>query len=143
MMEDHIKVNARAVIPKREISFRLSRSGGPGGQHVNKTETRVELMFDVKNSPSLNDRDRETALTELSGYADTSGVIHITVDTHRSQLRNKEESVERLVLLLRKALAPKRHRIPTNIPRAQRETRLRAKKVRGERKRLRGGRDSE
>jgi len=133
-----LQVTPRLVIPRAELRFRTSRSGGPGGQHVNKVETRVELLFDLANSPSLTDEQRQRLLEALSPWLDTNGVLHIISERSRSQYMNREDTVERFVALLRDALRPRKTRKPTRIPRSVREERLKEKKQRGEKKTLRG-----
>lgn len=132
------------TIPRDELRFRTSRSSGPGGQHVNKTETRVELLFDLANTPSLTDYQRELAMAALANRLDDSGVLHITSETYRSQYRNREDATARFVTLLQHALRPRTVRRPTKIPRSVREERLEQKKQRGQTKQLRGkGRGNE
>ncbi len=134
-----IHINGRVTIPMGELSFRTSRSGGPGGQNVNKVATQVELLFDVGATPALTPEQRARVAAALAGRIDTRGVLHVTVDTHRSQARNKEEAIARFAELLRRALIVRRARVATKVPRAARERRLATKKARGETKRLRRG----
>ena len=133
-----LQVTPRLVIPRAELRFRTSRSGGPGGQHVNKVETRVELLFDLANSPSLSDEQRQRLEEALSPWLDSNGVLHIVSERSRSQYMNREDTVERFIALLRDALRPRKTRKPTRIPRSVREERLKDKKQRGEKKSLRG-----
>ncbi len=136
--EDHmLMVTPRLIIPRAELSFRTSRSGGPGGQHVNKVETRVELLFDLAHSPALSDEQRQRLFEALQPWLDTGGILHIISDRSRSQYMNREDTIERFVALLRDALRPRKMRKPTRIPRSVREARLQQKKQRGEKKRLR------
>ena len=125
------------AIPMSELSFRFSRSSGPGGQHVNRTETRVELRFDLAHTPSLSDDQRERVLRRLASYVDTNGVVHLVSQTNRSQWRNREEVVERFRTLMRRALRVPRKRQATEPSRAARLGRLEEKKRRGEIKRQR------
>mgnify|MGYP002682343773 CR=1 FL=1 len=101
-----IAVDDRVQIPLSELEFRFSRSSGPGGQHVQKSSTRVELLFDVARSPSLDDEQRARVLSRLSGYVDSDGVLHVVSQSERSQWRNRQEVVERFQELMRRALAP-------------------------------------
>ncbi len=131
-------ITSRTGIPSSELSFRFSRSGGPGGQHANRSETRVELLFDLARSPSLGERQRAMALRRLAPYVDKNGVLHLVSQSTRSQLRNREEVVERFRALMRGALRVPRKRRPTKPSRAAREKRLEEKRRRGELKRRRG-----
>jgi ribosome-associated protein len=133
-----IPINRRFSLPRSELEFRATRSGGPGGQHVNTAATRIQLTWDIGASPSLSERRRQILLSRLSGRIDQQGVLRIVVDTHRSQHRNREEAVERLAALLADALRPRKKRRPTRPPARAKEKRLKEKKQRGEVKRLRG-----
>ena len=126
-------------IPVSELSFRFSRSSGPGGQHVNRTETRVELLFDLASSPSLSEDQRTRALQNLAPYLDKRGVLHLISQSSRSQLRNREEVVERFRTLMRDALKTPKKRRATRPGKAARERRLKDKKQRAETKRMRRG----
>ena len=125
-------------IPLTELSFRFSRSRGPGGQHVQKTSTRVELLFDVMNSPSLTEAQRILILERLAGYLDSSGMLRLVAQSERSQLRNRAEVIARFQILLRRALAQRKHRRPTQPTAASRERRLRSKRRRSQAKQMRG-----
>ncbi len=133
-----IQVTVRGlVIPDDELSWRFSRSPGPGGQSVNTTESRVELSFDLARSEALPPALKERALQALAGRM-SGGVITVTASEHRSQLRNREAAVGRLSALLTQATAPPpRPRRPTGPSRAARERRLADKQRRSEIKRLR------
>ena len=138
MDDDPLPIDDELSIPLAELSFRFSRSSGPGGQHVQKSSTRVELLFDVANSPSLSEAQRARLLDRLSGYVDTSGVLHLVAQSERSQLRNRQEVVQRFQGLLRRALKRRKRRKPTRPSAASRERRLRRKKQRSQVKKLRG-----
>jgi len=125
-----LAVTADLAIPLDEIRFRYARSRGPGGQHVNKTETQVELLWDVRGSPSLSEAQREHLLTVLRHRLDTDGVLHLVVTATRSQQRNRELALARLVQLLRKALQPVPVRLPTAVPATAKAARLAAKRHR-------------
>jgi ribosome-associated protein len=133
-----IEVSVRGrVIPPDELSWRFSRSPGPGGQSVNTTESRVELSFDLAGSDALPPALKERALRALEGRM-TGGTITVTASEYRSQLRNREAAAERLSALLTEATAPPpRPRRPTKPSRAARERRLAHKQRRSEVKRLR------
>ncbi|MBC7262985.1 MAG: aminoacyl-tRNA hydrolase [Chloroflexi bacterium] len=120
------------VIPLSELHYRFSHSSGPGGQHVNRTATRVELLFDVRNSPSLDEQQRERVLTTLASYIDKDGVLHLASSASRSQLRNREEVTVRFMTLIRRALRLPKRRRPTRPTRESRERRLAAKRRRSQ-----------
>jgi len=134
-----VLVPPELVIPRAELRFRTSRSGGPGGQHVNKVETRVELLFDVTGSPTLSEEQRARLLTELTPWLDDAGILHLISDHSRSQYRNREDVTARFVLLLQHAFRPKKTRKSTRIPRAMKEHRLQEKRHQSEIKRRRRG----
>jgi ribosome-associated protein len=133
-----VQVNRRFSLPRSELRFRTSRSGGPGGQHVNTSATRVQLSWNVAGSRALSDHRRSIIMGRLGSRIDQDGNLRITVDTHRSQYRNREEAVERLVALLADALRPRKTRKPTRPPTSSRERRLEQKKHRSALKQLRG-----
>ena len=135
---DLLEAAPGVLIPRAELRFRTSRSSGPGGQNVNKVETRVELLFDLANTASLTEEQRARATAALRSRLDEDGVLHIVAEVHRSQYRNREEAVDRFVTLLQHALRPRKVRHSTKIPRGVREARLQQKKQRAETKRLRG-----
>ena len=137
MDDDALQINKKLSIPLAELSFRYSRSSGPGGQHAQKTSTRVELLFDVRGSPSLTDKQRARIQEWLASYVDTGGVLHLTSQSERSQLRNKEEVLARFQTLLRNALRRRKRRKPTKPTAASRERRLREKRERSQTKELR------
>jgi ribosome-associated protein len=138
MEGDFLPINDELSIPLAELQFRFSRSSGPGGQHVQKSSTRVELYFDVLGSPSLTEEQRARILSRLAGYIDSVGLLHLVAQSERSQLRNREEVVARLQAMLRGALRRRKHRHPTRPSAASREQRLQQKKERSQVKRLRG-----
>ncbi len=129
-IDDGLVINDSLTIPLSEFKFRFSRSGGPGGQHVNRTETRVELLFDVAGSPSVPPEAKERILRRLAGYADSDGVLHVVSSTTRSQHENREDTVERLRGLLQAALRTRKHRLPTRPTASSREHRLQGKRRR-------------
>ena len=137
-MADSISISNRFSIPAGELDFQASRSGGPGGQHVNTTASRIQLRWNVRTSQSLSEGRREMLLERLSGRIDQDGVLQVTVDTHRSQHRNREEAADRLGDLVRDALRPRKKRKKTRPTRSSNEKRLRKKKHRGRKKKLRG-----
>jgi ribosome-associated protein len=135
-MSTDVTVRGR-VIPPEDLSWRFSRSPGPGGQSVNTTESRVELSFDLAGTDVLPPELKERALRALAGRL-AGGVVTVTASEHRSQLRNREAAAERLSALLTEATAPPPPpRRPTRPSRAARERRLADKQRRSEVKRLR------
>ena len=133
-----IPINAELNIPLAELSFRFSTSSGPGGQHVNKSATKVTLLFDVANSPSLPDEVRARLLTRLESRLDKEGVLQLQVQSSRSQHRNRETAVSLFQKLLAEALKKKKKRRRTKPSAAAQEKRLAEKKKRAERKSERG-----
>ncbi len=131
MDAESIRVTRSVALPRREIALRFSRSSGPGGQHANTSETRVEALLDVEASSALTDAQKRRVL------AKTGPTIRAVAQDERSQLRNRELAVERVVEQLRAALHVERKRVPTRPSKAARERRIDAKKRRGETKRLR------
>ena len=127
--DTNIQITETVAIPPTELHFQFSRSSGPGGQHVNRTASQVELTFDVLNSPSLNEAQRARVLRKLKSYIDTRGILHLTSQTTRSQHRNRAEVIERFTLLLQRALHVPKRRIPTR-PSAAAEARRLAEKQR-------------
>ncbi len=134
MSDDTVEINSRLAIPLAEISFRTSRSGGPGGQHVNTSSTRVELLWDVTASPSLTSEQRERVLAKLANRIGADGVLSLTSSTTRSQLRNRQDVLERFATLLAGALEVPKPRRRTRPPAAANEERLEAKRRRARKK---------
>lgn len=127
-------------IPEDELVFVATRGGGPGGQHVNKVATRIELRFDVAGSPSLDDGQKLRLHEKLGGRISGEGVLRIVASSERSQRANREAALERFVGMLQRAFEEEAPRVPTRVPRAQKRRRLDEKKRRAETKRLRRGR---
>ncbi len=125
------------VIPLGELKFRFSRSSGPGGQHVNRSATQVELLFDVACSPSLTEEQRALVLRRLRGYIDGNGVLHLVSGGTRSQMRNREEVIRRFAQMMERALRVSRPRRSTRPSAAARQRRLLEKRRRAAIKRLR------
>jgi ribosome-associated protein len=134
---DCLRIDDQLSIPQHELAFRFSRSSGPGGQHVQKSSTRVELLFDVANSPSLTDKQRQRIHKRLANYIDSDGTLHLTAQSERSQWRNRQEVVQRFQNLLRDALKRRKRRKATRPTAASKERRLREKRRRSEIKRSR------
>lgn len=133
-----IRITNDIAIDDREVEETFVRAAGPGGQNVNKLATAVQLRFDVQHSPSLPDSVR-SRLEHLAGRRLTSeGVLIITAQRYRTQERNRQDALERLVDLIRRAAVPPRRRVPTRVSAAAKRRRLEAKKQRAGIKRLRG-----
>ncbi len=124
-------------VPETELEVRTARSGGPGGQSVNTTESKVELRWNVATSTSLSEAQRARLLERLAPRLTTDGVLILTGSEHKSQHRNREAVIARFRSIVGEALTPPRQRRRTRPTRASRERRLQAKKHRGELKRLR------
>ena len=131
MAGESIRVTRSVSILPEEIELRVSRSSGPGGQHANTTETRVEAVFEVEGSRSLTERQRRRVL------AQAGPVVRAVAQDERSQARNRELAVERLVAKLADALHVERRRVPTTPTAASRQRRLEAKRRRSAVKRRR------
>ena len=131
MEPDSIRVTRSVVLPLSEVELRFSRSSGPGGQHANTAETRVEAIFDVEASSALTDAQKRRVL------AKAGPTLRAIAQDERSQWRNRELAVERLVEQLRKALKVERRRVATKPTKASRERRLESKKRRSATKKLR------
>ena len=125
------------AIPAAELRFRFSRSSGPGGQHVNRSETRVELLFDVARSPSLTEEQQARIAHRLAGYVDGEGIMHVVSSATRSQLENRADATARFQALLAAALRPRKRRTPTRPSAAARERRLAEKRERSAHKQMR------
>jgi len=125
------------TIPAPLLRAVTSRSGGPGGQNVNKVETRVTIELDVDTLP-LPEEDRQRVRDRLAGRISRAGVLRVTAQAERSQLANRDRALARLEELLRDALTDAPPRKPTRTPKAQKRRRLEEKKRRAETKKLRG-----
>jgi ribosome-associated protein len=137
MLATYIVLSHSLKIPTAELQFKTSRSGGPGGQNVNKLETRVEVLFDVANSPSIQEHIRQRLLNNLASQLDSSGILHVVAQDTRSQWKNKQLAIERLTDLIKSALIVRKKRIATKPTHSAREVRLRTKKARSQTKRMR------
>lgn len=134
-----VTVEPGIEIPISELEFTASRSSGPGGQHVNKVETRVVLSFDLLGSPSLSAEQKARIRERLASRVTKAGLLRVTAQRHRSQAANRKLAVERFASLLREALAEDAPRRPSKVPRRANRRRLAEKRRRGELKRLRSG----
>lgn len=126
-----IEINGGIFIPEERIEFKFSRSGGPGGQNVNKVNTRVTLFFDVAGCESFSDGQKQLILRRLATRANKDGVIRVVSQRYRTQRANREAAVERLGELLSEALKKRAVRKKTRVPKYAREKRLEEKKKRG------------
>ena len=135
--QTHLDIDGALRLPMAELTFKATRSGGPGGQHVNTSSTQVEVWWNVSSSPSLDEDQRRLLLERLSARLDGQGRLRLVSSTHRSQLRNRNDVLDRLRGLVAEGLRPAKPRKQTKPSRAARETRLREKRLRSERKRQR------
>lgn len=136
-MNGGVRVGRSVFIPEDEIRLEYTPSGGPGGQHANKSSTRAVLVWNVEGSRALGPRQRARLKGKLRHRIDSSGNLRLSSDAHRSQLRNREAVRERLRDMVEEALRPEKKRTGTAPTRGSKEGRLRAKKVRSEVKRAR------
>jgi ribosome-associated protein len=136
-MSRALTITSTLVIPARELEWTAVRSGGPGGQNVNKLSTKVELRFDVTASAALTSAVKARLLARAASRLDAGGKLLVTADTTRSQSQNLELARERLAELVRAALVAPKKRRPTRPSRAARERRLETKRQVSEKKRSR------
>jgi ribosome-associated protein len=137
MSDDGLPVTPALSIPRAELQYRATRAGGPGGQHVNTSSTRIELLWDLARSTAVSEELRTRLREKLASRLDADGMVRVVASDRRSQLQNREAAEERLVSLVRQALVVPKKRRPTKPTRAARDARLSEKKRRGERKRNR------
>src|SRR5919112_1817538 len=131
---DGLRVNDSVVIPRDELATRASRSGGAGGQHVNTSSTRIELLWNVRTSTVLDEETRERLLARLDTKLDGEGTLRVVASDRRSQRQNRESAEERLADTVRRALVVQKKRRPTKPSKAAKEKRISEKKRRGETK---------
>lgn len=132
-----IRLGGGVSIPEEELEVSFARSGGPGGQHVNTSSTKVELRFDLAGTPSLDTTQKQRVQAALGGRITKEGVLVLTSSEHRSQTRNREAAVARFVSLVSDALRPPRQRRRTRPTRRSKERRLEAKRQQSQKKALR------
>jgi ribosome-associated protein len=136
-MPEPLSITSTVTIFPAELQYRFVRSGGPGGQHVNKTATQVELLFDVEHSLSLDDASRAHIKQKLRRRIDGEGILRLVSNASRSQRQNRADVTERFVVLLAAALKPVKARRPTRPSRGAKEKRIASKKARGDVKKKR------
>lgn len=141
--ENLLAVNDSLSIPRSELDVRVSRASGAGGQHVNKTSSRVEIFWNIPASRALTDEQRARLLDKLSSRLTTEGSIRVVASDMRSQSRNRDLAEERLADLVRRSLIVPRKRKPTKPTRAAKEARLETKKRHSNKKRGRTDRSFE
>lgn len=144
-MDDHsldgIRVNEQVVIPRDELVARATRSGGAGGQHVNTSSTRIELVWNVQASRALTDEQRERVMQKLSSRLDGDRNLRVVASDRRSQRQNRESAETRMAELVREALLVPKKRRPTKPSRAAKQARLDSKRRLSEKKRERRWRE--
>ena len=128
--ENALVINEAVRIPPSELHYQFVRSSGPGGQHVNRSATQVELTFDLAHSPSLTDEQKARARAACKSYVDKEGVLHLASQTFRSQLQNRLDVTARFVELMRRALRVPQKRRPTRPTAGSKERRLESKRRR-------------
>lgn len=133
-----LQVGRNLTIPASELRVRFTTSGGPGGQHANRSSTKVTLAWNIEDSAVLSARQRSALRKHLRHRITDDGEIQVAADDHRSQLMNRKEAERRLAGLVASALRPRKTRRPTAPTKASKDRRIQAKKRRSEIKRLRG-----
>lgn len=130
-----MSITVRDIID--EVQFKTSRSGGPGGQHVNKVESRVQAIFNLQDSKTLSERQKYLIRKKYDNRLSKDGNLIVSADGMRSQLKNREVALNKLVQLINKAFIKKKRRIPTKPKKGAIQERLKSKKIQSERKKLR------
>lgn len=133
-----LEVMPGVVIPRTELQFRATRAGGAGGQHVNTSSTRIELLWDLPHSTAVDDAQRDRLRVRLATRLDADGQVRVVSSARRSQQQNRQAAEDRLAELVREGLAVPKKRRPTRPTRASREQRLSEKRRHAEKKRNRG-----
>jgi len=139
MSDNLIRINDNLAVPRTELTYRATRAGGPGGQHVNTSSTRIELTWNVDASAVLSDEQRARIREKLASRIDANGNLRVVASVHRSQAQNRDEATRRFATMLERALRVPKPRRKTKRPRAANEARLEEKKKRSERKKQRRG----
>ncbi len=134
---DDLHIKNGITIPAHELHISASRAGGPGGQHVNKTSTRISVRWHVRESTALNETQKERVLQKLAPELTSEGELIVHYGATRSQVQNKKNALDLLATKVRKALHVPKKRMKTRTPKSVKESRLKAKKDRGELKKMR------
>ena len=132
-----LRVTSRVSIPRSELQYKATRSGGAGGQHVNTSSTRIELLWDLPGSTAVTDDERQRLHAKLAARLDSDGMVRVVASDRRSQAQNRQAADERLVALVKHALAVAKKRRPTKPTRSSKEERLAQKKRHSDKKRNR------
>lgn len=136
-MSDALSVARGIAIPRSELEIKASRAGGPGGQHVNTSSTRIEISWNIRNTSVLHESERARVLHRLAPRIDGDGFIRMVASATRSQRRNRQDAESRLAAIVARALQVPKKRIATRTPPRAKEARLESKKKHGARKKLR------
>ena len=130
-------MNPNFALLESEITYKASRSGGKGGQNVNKVSTKIRLEFDISQSKNLSEDQKQILLQKLENRISSEGVLSITAQTERTQLRNKKEALSRFYMLISEALHVEKNRKATHVPKRVIQKRWKAKKRKSDIKKLR------
>lgn len=133
-MTDILQVTDTIAVPRSELVYRASRSGGAGGQHVNTSSTRIELLWDFQRSGALDDVQKERIRKKLGARIDASGMVRVVAGNRRSQMQNRAAAEERLAILIRDAMHVPKKRRSTKPTKASKEKRLDSKKQQSRKK---------
>lgn len=136
-MSNDLHVKNGIIIPEYELEFTTSRSGGPGGQHVNRTESRITVRWNVKNTQALTPEQKERVLKNLESRLTSEGDLIVSNRSTRSQIQNKENALTILAQIVSEALFVPKKRMATRVPKVVKEKRIQEKKRRGETKKMR------
>lgn len=133
----YLNITPELAIPRTELQYRATRSGGPGGQHVNTSSTRIELLWDLNESRAISEEQRQRLRQRLAPRLDSNGMVRVVASDRRSQNQNRKEADERLAALVKHALHVPKKRRPTKPTRAAKERRISEKKKLSEKKKNR------
>ena len=132
-----INIDEKVFIPSSELAFSVSRSSGPGGQHINKVSTKVTLLFDLAGSPSLTEEEKQKICKCLGNRINKKGIVNISSQKHRSQSMNRDSVIALFKVLIQQAILKKKTRQETKKPFRAKEKRLALKKKQGQLKKIR------